>query len=246
MRNSNSQGETVTAHWRTKDGDLRVTDPLRTVLFEPRSGQTFRTGTRLDTRRTKTAVTVFAMTLLIACGSDDGDASAPTTTTVPTTTATVERPATTTTTTTLVGTDTDCTGRQGTSSRADFDPQAGQYAVYLREVDPGGRTVAFDVVQFLVGDDAARAYRRDHPDDPSGPPNDYYIVNQAPRTDEAALTGSARVRLLNPRMITELIPGTLADILDHLVSPDSERSLGLYWLAFAGGQVTDVCEQYTP
>lgn len=44
-----------------------------------------------------------------------------------------------------------------------------------------GRTLTVDVIQFLTGREAEEAYHRDHPEDPLGPPNDYYILTVNPR-----------------------------------------------------------------
>src|SRR4051794_16870803 len=46
------------------------------------------------------------------------------------------------------------------SSPAIFDAAHGTYAVYLTGIDPGSRTLSYDVIQFLVGDQAAEAYHR--------------------------------------------------------------------------------------
>ncbi len=133
----------------------------------------------------------------------------------------------------------------GTSSRSDFDPRRGQYAVYLYGVNSGLRTVAFDVVQFLVGDDAAQAYHRDNPTDPGGPPGAYYLVNAYENTDEAAVDGGARVRLVDPSRPAALVSGELADVLSQ-VTVGSHPAYGLYWLTLDDGHVTDICQQATP
>jgi hypothetical protein len=137
---------------------------------------------------------------------------------------------------------TTCAGA-GTTSRTDFDPAGGLYAVYLYGVDTTNETVAFDVVQNLVGDDAARAYHEQHPEDPSGPPNDYLIVNALVRTDEAVVAPGARVRLLH--LSGALVGSELGDIRTH---PPGGRhpGYGLYWLTFDRYQVTDICQRYTP
>ena len=52
---------------------------------------------------------------------------------------------------------------------------------YVTAIDVPGRTVTFDLIQFLTGQAAQDAWAGDFPDDPDGPPNDYYIVNENSR-----------------------------------------------------------------
>lgn len=56
----------------------------------------------------------------------------------------------------------------------------GKYEVDIRGADPVKRTIDVDLVQILRGDAAVRAYHAEHPDDPTGPPNDYYRLNNEP------------------------------------------------------------------
>src|SRR5688500_2271571 len=53
------------------------------------------------------------------------------------------------------------------SSRADFDGRNGEFAVLLYEVDVRARSLAFDVIQFLVGEDAKREHLRQNPGETS-------------------------------------------------------------------------------
>ncbi len=78
------------------------------------------------------------------------------------------------------------------SSPAVFDPKAGAYAVNVTEITPDGRTVSFDVVQWLVGQEAIDAYHEDHPEDPEGPPNDYYIANDSDEVRQAPVNPRPR------------------------------------------------------
>jgi hypothetical protein len=133
-------------------------------------------------------------------------------------------------------------GVPGTSSRADFDPRSGQYAVYLYGVNSTTQTVAFDVVQFLVGDDAARAYHEENPTDPNGPPNDYQIVNALKHTDEAVVAGA--IRIFVSGSAGALGPSSLTDL------PNSPRGrhpgYGLFYMTFSNGRISDMCQKYTP
>lgn len=68
--------------------------------------------------------------------------------------------------------------------------------MYLKAVDVEKRRINFDVIQWLSGDDARTAYRKDNPQDRDGPPNDYYIVNQSPRTYTAGVSSNVAVNLV--------------------------------------------------
>ncbi|MGH9268312.1 MAG: hypothetical protein ACRD0D_09055, partial [Acidimicrobiales bacterium] len=86
----------------------------------------------------------------------------------------------------------------------------GRYAAYLVEAEVASHTLTFDVIQFLTGEAAAEAYRQDHPDDPEGPPNDYYIVNDDPGLRTEPVSKDVRVRLvrLGEDSDADLDPGT--------------------------------------
>jgi hypothetical protein len=138
------------------------------------------------------------------------------------------------------------------SSPAQFDPQRGQYAVYLTALSAEHRTVGFDVIQFLGGEDAKRAYHRDVPDDPDGPPNDYSIVNDSAAVRQAPVGSDVTVRLvrLHDDGSADLNPGTFDELPTYLSGyrpPDGKRlSTNPFWLSMDGGVVTAICEQYVP
>jgi hypothetical protein len=54
----------------------------------------------------------------------------------------------------------------GAAGGATFED--GRHAVRITYVDVSGRTVQFDVIQFLTDDEATAAYREDHPGGPTG------------------------------------------------------------------------------
>jgi hypothetical protein len=74
----------------------------------------------------------------------------------------------------------------------------GRHAVFLTGLDVDARTVDFDVIQFLMGDEATAAYHEDHPEDPDAPPNDYYIVNDNPRCVSCRSTRTSRSSFWTP------------------------------------------------
>jgi hypothetical protein len=129
------------------------------------------------------------------------------------------------------------------SSRADFDGRDGEFAVLLYEVDVGARSLAFDVIQFLVGDDAKREHLRQNPGDTSGPPNDYMTLNALEQVDRATVTATPGVYVLGPDG-TSLMATTFEQLPPRPVG--RRPGLGLYWLTFQDGLVKEICQQFTP
>ena len=132
------------------------------------------------------------------------------------------------------------------SSQSSFDAASGTYAATVTAVDPAAGSVSFDVLQWLVGPDAVAAFQADNPGESEGPPNDYYIVNANDEVRTAPATAATSVLLV--RLATDsnvdLTPGTLDELPAYLA--DTPGGGGLYWLTFDGGQITEICEQYTP
>ena len=182
------------------------------------------------------------MAAVVACSSTPAPAGPPTTSAPAATTTRVTPP-----TTTSAG----ATCHLG-SSPATYDPQSGDYATYLTKVNTTVRTVTFDVIQWLVGDAAITAYHKDHPDDPRGPPNDYYILNQSTRTYTAPVSPTVRVRLvrLGESANADLKPGTFDELPSYLRGYQNVSSPYLspfpFWLTIDHGEVIDICEQYRP
>lgn len=191
--------------------------------------------------------------LAVGCSSSSKPTSSPpttSTTTVAGRTTTTTAPTTTTTTKTAISTTTiaatdsaQCSA--GTSSRADFDHQNGDYAAFVYRVDVPRRELSFDVVQFLVGDAATNAYHQHEPGAaPGGPPNDYYIVNALKHVDQATAAGDARIRILDANNLPNIVAATINDLAN--LAPQGDEGLGLFWLRFHDSVVTDICQQYQP
>jgi hypothetical protein len=53
----------------------------------------------------------------------------------------------------------------------------GRSAVYLTGLDATHQSVTFDLIEFLTGEAAKAQWKKEHPDNPDGPDNDYLIVN---------------------------------------------------------------------
>jgi hypothetical protein len=126
----------------------------------------------------------------------------------------------------------------------------GRHPVYLTDIDTAARTVEFDLIQFLTGDEATAAYIEDHPDDPGGPPNDYYIVNDNPRLRRLSVAENIQVTVLDweggfkPQVIAFAdLPAQLAA---DLVPDDDRIWPSPFWLTVNDDTVTAIEEQYIP
>jgi hypothetical protein len=124
----------------------------------------------------------------------------------------------------------------------------GRHPVFLTGLDAGGRTVEFDLIQWLTGEAAREAYTAAHPDDPGYPPNDYFIVNDNPRLRVLPVAGDVTVTVLEhgfePMAIAfEELPAFVAD---DLVPGDASLWHNPFWLTVRDGTITDIDEQYIP
>ena len=130
------------------------------------------------------------------------------------------------------------------SSPAVFDDDTGTYAATILAFDGSTSRLEFDVVQWLSGQDADDAWHEEYPDDPDGPPNDYFILNDNPLVREASVAEGADVRLvrLETDGSADVTAGTLAEFPAYLAT----TQLSTYWLTFDAGVVTAICEQYRP
>lgn len=200
-------------------------------------------------------ITTGALLLTTACSNDPQPRSAASGSSSSSTATTT---STTTTARTTIPDQADdgqqCRPTGTTSSPAVYDPAQGVYAVFITGIDVADRTLTYDVIQLLIGDDATRAYHRDHPEDPEGPPNDYYIVNESPRSYTSPVASNVRVRLtrfaqtgtpgLEPGSFDEL-PGYLDNPLYR--DPNSDAlSAFAYWLSIEGSKIVDICETWHP
>jgi hypothetical protein len=140
----------------------------------------------------------------------------------------------------------------GTSSASPV-LQDGRHPVFLTGLDASGRAVTFDLIQFLTGDEAKKAWLKLHPDQPDGPDNDYFIVNDNPRLRTLPIADPVQIMVLDlgsPSGVTS-VSITLDALPAHLAKEkpaagDKRLSYNPYWLTVAGGQVTRVEEQFVP
>lgn len=130
------------------------------------------------------------------------------------------------------------------NSPAVVDLAAGTYAVLISDFPSADGPVTFDVVQWMTGEQARDQYRRSHPDDPEGPPNDYYIHNESERTRSAPLRSEVQIWLVGlSRDASSLKEATVEELHTHV---SAGSSMNLFWLTFERGAIVQACEQYVP
>ena len=105
-------------------------------------------------------------------------------------------------------------------------------------------SLRFDVVQWLSGEDARQAWAEHYPDDPTGPPNDYLIVNESERVRTAPVERDATVFLTH--LGTDGTASVEPDTIEALGSYISDATSDTYWLTFDSNAITEICEQYRP
>lgn len=131
------------------------------------------------------------------------------------------------------------------SSPGQFDAREGTYATKDVSFDARSSTLSFNVVQWLSGDDARDAWRKDNADEVDGPPNGYYIIDESPRLRRAELDPDVRILLTHLR--TDGTAQVEADALSNLESyVEGGQSDDTYWLTFDSGLISEICEQYRP
>jgi len=125
----------------------------------------------------------------------------------------------------------------------------GRHAVLLHAADIPGRRLTVDVIQFLTGEEARIAHAEDHPDDPYGPPNDFYIRNVNPRLRTLPVATTVEVTLIHLDADPAEVASSWETLLDDLSSEPSDHDLVSYnpfWLTLEGGVVTRIEEQFVP
>lgn len=136
-----------------------------------------------------------------------------------------------------------CPGRPD-SSPAVFDAAGGVYAAYLTDFKPVALEAAFDVIQWLGGDDAQQAYLEDT-GDPDGPPNDYYIRNESNEVRTAPVSQDAAYWVVQLRIDADADVDR-TDVEGFAEEWAAGHSEDVFWLTFDDGVITEICEQYRP
>jgi hypothetical protein len=124
----------------------------------------------------------------------------------------------------------------------------GRHPAYLTAIDTRARTLTFDVIQFLTGEEATKAFQRDHPG-VEGPPNGYYIlnVNSRLRTLPVRRDVPVEVQWLGDNPGPETITfEQLPDYFTKDLIEDNYLWYDPFWLTVRAGHIDAIAEQFIP
>jgi hypothetical protein len=117
----------------------------------------------------------------------------------------------------------------------------GRHPVLPTKVDAAGRKVTFDLIVFLTGQAAKDEWLKQNPQDPSGPPNDYMVVNNNPLLRTLPVSANVAVKAIKDGT-ADLVPIPFADLPAQADPPGSR----IFWITVAKGQITQMEEQFVP
>jgi len=153
----------------------------------------------------------------------------------------------------------DATGADSPSPAATPSPTPsaalpdGRSPAYLTSIDVSGRTVTFDLIEFLTGDAAKKAWMKANPGSgEDGPPNDYFIVNDNPKLRTLPVSASVQITVVDlsgPGVQTKPIAFAAAPAYFAGIKPDtSDHRLAWnpFWLTVQNGQIVKMEEQFLP
>jgi hypothetical protein len=129
----------------------------------------------------------------------------------------------------------------------------GRSAVYLTGLDTTRSTVTFDLIEFLTGDAAKAEWKKEHPDNPDGPDNDYMIVNNNTKLRTLPVAADAKCVVLSTLGSTDTktisfaaLPAFLKQQNKGMTLTPPHISLLPFWLTVKHGTVTKLEEQFLP
>jgi hypothetical protein len=135
------------------------------------------------------------------------------------------------------------TGRAASTTRALLGD--GRHAVYLKAVDANRRTITFDLIQFLIGEAAAKAAAEDGKESP--PPNDYYIRNVNPKLRTLPVRADAPITVnVLAAEFTDSATKNHRVTLTKLAIWFPRTGLSPFWIRVEDGEVVEIAEQYIP
>jgi hypothetical protein len=127
----------------------------------------------------------------------------------------------------------------------------GRSPVYLTGLSTN--TVTFDLIEFLTGDAAAAEWKKQHPDEPDGPDNDYLIVNNNTRLRTLPVIPDATCVVLSSLGGTKTkvigftdLPAFLKKQNQGTTPAKPQIALLPFWLTVERGSVVRLEEQFLP
>ena len=117
----------------------------------------------------------------------------------------------------------------------------GRHPVFLKTVDPAGRSITFDLIQLYFGEEARREELKDH-DTQYPAPNDVYLRNVNPRLRTLPVQAGATISVLDNNL--DATDGYVS--LAKLAAVLPRQSSMPFWITVRHGQVVKIVEQYIP
>jgi hypothetical protein len=118
----------------------------------------------------------------------------------------------------------------------------GRWPGYVKNV--GDDTVSMDLVEFLTGDAAAKAWKKKYPDsEQDSPDNDYFIINDNKKQRKLPLA---------PSIVVKVVGATGAEADQTIAVSAVEKHFGnllngtLFWFTVQQGEVTRLEQQFLP
>ena len=129
----------------------------------------------------------------------------------------------------------------------------GRNAVYLTGLNAGGRTVSFDLIEFLTGDAATARWKKEHPENPDGPDNDYMVVNNNKKLRTLPVAADATCLVLATLGSTDTkkigfaaLPAFLKQQHKGIALTPPQIAALPFWLTVKDGSVVKIEEQFLP
>jgi hypothetical protein len=129
----------------------------------------------------------------------------------------------------------------------------GRSPAYLTGLDTSAGTVTFDLIEFLTGDAAKAEWKKEHPQDPNGPDDDYMIINNNKKLRTLPVAPDAQCLVLTSLGSTGTTTIGFADLPAYLtqqgkeVAPKAPDIAVLpFWLTVQHGTVVKFEEQFLP
>jgi hypothetical protein len=119
----------------------------------------------------------------------------------------------------------------------------GRHPVYLTAVDTARGSVTFDLIQFLTGEEADKAWRKAHPGATGGVPDDYFVINDNAKLRTMPTTSDVVVKVLDLGGEN----GVSAKVMPLPALIGYAKGAGNpFWLTVAAGRIAAIDEQYVP
>ncbi len=129
----------------------------------------------------------------------------------------------------------------------------GRSAAYLTALDTAHNTVTFDLIEFLTGDAAKAEWKKEHPDQPDGPDNDYMIVNNNKKLRTLPVAPDVACVVLSTLGSTDTktvgfaaFPAFLKQQNSGITLTPPRIAVLPFWLTVQHGTVVRIEEQFLP